>query len=1702
LGLVQGPEEVQALAASVPDTGGVYFVPAFSGLLAPRWDASARGAILGLTALATGQAVQGPSPLGLVPGHSTKAHIARAMLEAICFQTREVLDAMRGDADLAGLQLLRVDGGATKTARPCPCCLLLPLALPLQADLMQVTVSRPHFQETTALGAALAAGLGAGVWAAEDVFAAHAYHCTDFSTKGSGGKGGLCGASARHCCDQAGGRLAYRGQREDMRAKNLAYFVFSGTALAFALPMLWATCKQRPDLVSWGAFASTAAIVVRVLYEQHRVVLEATYLIGLCMPFAIFIHLCNTGVDDLFYQAILHLCLIPFIDLPVGATVLGAACLTPMYLALDWHSLRRQGLAPSTWGLLLQRQAACSACWVGGVTLVHALAVKEFGAVAEKIQSGANTPQSHGRQSMSGMVQAPRGLLARLEFFLLRIKRSLSANDCTLVLALLFVGTPLTCFLKFISCYSQGTKWTATHVLLLLAELPCSLTPTQELLCDLLPAHVVHLLMAAGTAQQQQQQQQQQGLAYAAAFLVGGNRSSWQAPLDAPLPPSPPHPKRSGSRHMLNPPSMRPESVLMASSSSVAQSEKVVQEDRVRLRRRHGQTPQPDRSCSTSFEDSSIRSSSMDAQGTGYLSPGHTTPTQATTPIVSVRGHFHSLTLSTPQPSTELKSPLGPPSCSGAAATTAHPAGSTHSLLTSMLQPPATTPVPNTHAGGLASPVSSPGKPTLSLRPIASTSAPDVQPVACASLPTIGFLDTQLKRTRQALAAPTRHWPASQLGAQAAANGKLELPSPAPVPAIAPDHVLHLLQRLPHRCPAVADQPCTATGQASASMRLGSQSMPGLPDTAPEALGCVAPSGQSTPEFLPDCVGQAQLSHAKALLLVRESKPNRATTDASTPAQQATAGACGHSQAAHYVRDSVPEAAGAYPLCRQGLVPTGRPRPGPSAEQHTAPASQLQPASCSSQPSVHLSSSLYSGHQQEQQGPRGGQSVAGRPQDGKPRKQWPQRMLKKVATTFDQGTRWARKLSLKKRCPLGSQQGSPCDKPALVHLTSIASSISFTSATSGGPSCQPGQPHTSATDLPTGGSSPRHTAQPRGTHGQVNLAPPRLLHAAANMAGPAQTSSPTMQKEVAGAAGQAVRASEAPEDLAALPPEPAAIPHGRTLPPIPSSTTGQGAASQGRDCLTHGCPDPSRGFTAMASQLQADLAGDPAWSPAASCDILHSAQSQDTDMSQSELPPLPLSHPHVMNGSMSLPHSPHTRSHHTQPPLRLPAAWHTTPQPSPPGGPPLFTSQRRRSSLTPEALMALAQQHPGSIAAPSSFPGQDSSVSSHKSWSHLLYSALAGPSSALALKLQAALTSNGSWGRSLPHPSLHDTATLCPANSAPTQARRRPDARGQEVEAGPRWSWPGQGGVAADANPLPPVPHTYNESIRRSGGSSEGGSSEESKVTDGEEGGDDGLSDLATAVSAQGGGRREGLQLPRGLPSLTHQLAEWHENISIIFSVLHYAAGPDVVGFTDMAQKVHPQLVMTMLNDMYTRFDDLCLASGNAIYKVETIGDSLMAAAGLMHPDPDHAATAVRFALAMRKAAAKVMLPTTGQPVQIRIGVHSGRAMSGIVGKLRRRFCLFGDTVNTASRMESSGEAGAVHISQHTYSLIAHLPAFQFLCRGSMEIKGKGQMTTWWVEPKGSRGSAKLRSLPTNPLPAPPRQGPPILSPSTVGQLA
>jgi glycerol kinase len=143
LGIIERAADVNTLAATVPDTGGVYFVPALSGLGAPYWDPRARGAIVGITR------------------GSTKAHLARAALEAIAFQSAQLIDAMAADSGLA-LTELRVDGGATASD----------LLMQMQADLLGVPVVRPRVTETTALGAAYLAGLATGFWRDEAEIAA------------------------------------------------------------------------------------------------------------------------------------------------------------------------------------------------------------------------------------------------------------------------------------------------------------------------------------------------------------------------------------------------------------------------------------------------------------------------------------------------------------------------------------------------------------------------------------------------------------------------------------------------------------------------------------------------------------------------------------------------------------------------------------------------------------------------------------------------------------------------------------------------------------------------------------------------------------------------------------------------------------------------------------------------------------------------------------------------------------------------------------------------------------------------------------------------------------------------------------------------------------------------------------------------------------------------------------------------------------------------------------------------------------------------------------------------------------------------------------------------------------------------------------------------------------------------------------------
>ncbi|MBZ5734025.1 glycerol kinase GlpK [Nocardioides sp. TRM66260-LWL] len=157
LGIISGAAQSEALARQVEDNGGVYFVPAFSGLFAPYWRSDARGAIVGLSR------------------YNTNAHLARATLEAICFQSRDVAEAMEQDSGVR-LEVLKVDGGVTANE----------LCMQIQADVLGVPVSRPVVAETTALGAAYAAGLAVGFWSGTDELRANWNEDTRWTPQWSG----------------------------------------------------------------------------------------------------------------------------------------------------------------------------------------------------------------------------------------------------------------------------------------------------------------------------------------------------------------------------------------------------------------------------------------------------------------------------------------------------------------------------------------------------------------------------------------------------------------------------------------------------------------------------------------------------------------------------------------------------------------------------------------------------------------------------------------------------------------------------------------------------------------------------------------------------------------------------------------------------------------------------------------------------------------------------------------------------------------------------------------------------------------------------------------------------------------------------------------------------------------------------------------------------------------------------------------------------------------------------------------------------------------------------------------------------------------------------------------------------------------------------------------------------------------------------
>ncbi|KAH0624018.1 hypothetical protein JD844_007302 [Phrynosoma platyrhinos] len=168
----------------------------------------------------------------------------------------------------------------------------------------------------------------------------------------------------------------------------------------------------------------------------------------------------------------------------------------------------------------------------------------------------------------------------------------------------------------------------------------------------------------------------------------------------------------------------------------------------------------------------------------------------------------------------------------------------------------------------------------------------------------------------------------------------------------------------------------------------------------------------------------------------------------------------------------------------------------------------------------------------------------------------------------------------------------------------------------------------------------------------------------------------------------------------------------------------------------------------------------------------------------------------------------------------------------------------------------------------------------------------------------------------------------------------------------------------------------------------------------------------------------------------------------------------DVVTFTNICAQCEPIQIVLMLNEMYLRFDRLTTV--HDVYKVETIGDAYMVVGGVPVPVSTHAERIANFALGMITAAKDIKNPVSGNPIQIRVGIHTGPVLAGVVGEKMPRYCLFGDTVNIASRMESHGVPSKIHLSASVHQCLKD-KNFEMMERGEIDVKGKGKMHTYFL---------------------------------------
>jgi adenylate cyclase len=178
-------------------------------------------------------------------------------------------------------------------------------------------------------------------------------------------------------------------------------------------------------------------------------------------------------------------------------------------------------------------------------------------------------------------------------------------------------------------------------------------------------------------------------------------------------------------------------------------------------------------------------------------------------------------------------------------------------------------------------------------------------------------------------------------------------------------------------------------------------------------------------------------------------------------------------------------------------------------------------------------------------------------------------------------------------------------------------------------------------------------------------------------------------------------------------------------------------------------------------------------------------------------------------------------------------------------------------------------------------------------------------------------------------------------------------------------------------------------------------------------------------------------------------VAERYDEVTVLFG--------DIVGFTPLSEGLSPEDTVRLLDQVFTGFDRLAEALG--LEKIKTIGDAYMVVGGLPEPRDDHAEAVAEMALGMRKAVAGLCPPGRTEPLSLRIGIDTGSVVAGVIGRTKFSYDLWGDIVNTASRMESHGMPNEIQVSANAYLRLRH--RYHLVERGVIDVKGKGPMPTW-----------------------------------------